>query len=34
VAGAFLGILVAFLALQIYLPLFHWVFKLIGFSLW
>jgi membrane-associated phospholipid phosphatase len=34
VAGALLGILIAFIVLQIYLPLFTWVFKLIGFSLW
>ena len=34
VAGALLGILIAFIALQIYLPLFSWIFKLIGFSLW
>ena len=34
VAGALLGILIAFSALQIYLPLFSGIFKLIGFSLW
>ena len=34
VAGAVLGILIAFIALQVYLPLFSWIFKLIGFSLW
>ena len=28
------GILIAFIALQIYLPLFNWAFKLLGFSLW
>ena len=33
-AGTLLGILVALIALQVYLPLFHWVFKLLGFSLW
>jgi membrane-associated phospholipid phosphatase len=34
VAGTLLGILVALICLQIYLPLFNWVFKLLGFSLW
>jgi undecaprenyl-diphosphatase len=34
VAGTLLGILVAVIGLQIYLPLFHWVFQLLGFSLW
>jgi undecaprenyl-diphosphatase len=34
VAGAFFGILIAFIALQIYVPLFNWAFKLLGFSLW
>ena len=34
VAGALFGILIAFIVLQIYLPLFHWVFKLVSFSLW
>lgn len=34
VAGALFGILIAFIALQIYFPLFTWIFKLIGFSLW
>ncbi len=34
VAGTLLGILVAFIGLQIYQPLFAWVFKLIGFGLW
>jgi undecaprenyl-diphosphatase len=33
-AGAILGIVVALISLQIYLPLFHWAFKLLGFSLW
>jgi undecaprenyl-diphosphatase len=34
VAGALLGIIVALIFLQIYLPLFTWAFKLLGFSLW
>lgn len=34
VAGALFGILIALISLQIYLPLFTWVFKLLGFSLW
>ena len=34
VAGMLLGILVALIGLQVYLPLFNWAFKLIGFSLW
>jgi membrane-associated phospholipid phosphatase len=34
VAGTLLGILVALIGLQIYTPLFHWVFQLLGFSLW
>jgi len=34
VAGMLLGILVALIGLQIYLPLFNWAFKLLGFSLW
>jgi undecaprenyl-diphosphatase len=33
-AGAILGIVVGLISLQIYLPLFHWAFKLLGFSLW
>ena len=33
-AGALLGIIVALIVLQIYLPLFTWAFKLLGFSLW
>jgi undecaprenyl-diphosphatase len=33
-AGALLGILVALIGLQFYLPLFNWAFKLFGFSLW
>ena len=34
VAGMLLGILVALIGLQLYLPLFNWAFKLLGFSLW
>jgi membrane-associated phospholipid phosphatase len=34
VAGMLLGILVALIGLQFYLPLFNWAFKLLGFSLW
>jgi membrane-associated phospholipid phosphatase len=34
VAGMLLGILVALIGLQVYLPLFNWAFKLLGFSLW
>lgn len=34
VAGTLLGILVALIALQIYLPLFQGAFNLLGFSLW
>jgi membrane-associated phospholipid phosphatase len=34
VAGTLLGILVALIGLQIYMPLFNWAFKLLGFSLW
>jgi undecaprenyl-diphosphatase len=34
VAGALLGILVAWIGLQIYAPLFGWIFRLLGFSLW
>ena len=34
VAGTLLGIVVALLVLQIYLPLFDWAFRLLGFSLW
>jgi membrane-associated phospholipid phosphatase len=33
-AGAVFGILVAWIGLQIYQPLFHWAFQLFGFSLW
>jgi undecaprenyl-diphosphatase len=34
VAGALFGILVALIGLQIYLPVFHWLFNLLRFSLW
>ncbi|HEX2996646.1 MAG TPA: phosphatase PAP2 family protein [Anaerolineales bacterium] len=34
VAGTFLGILVALIGLQIYIPLFDWLFRLLGFALW
>ena len=34
VAGALLGIVVAWIGLQIYPPLFDWVFGLLGFPLW
>ena len=34
VAGALFGIVVALIGLQIYAPIFHWVFNLLGFSLW
>jgi membrane-associated phospholipid phosphatase len=34
VAGALFGIIMALIALQLYLPLFNWAFKLLGFSLW
>jgi undecaprenyl-diphosphatase len=34
VAGAVLGVLVAWIGLQVYPPLLHWLFGLIGFSLW
>jgi membrane-associated phospholipid phosphatase len=33
-AGAVLGILIALIGLQIYEPIFRWVFTLIGFPLW
>ncbi len=33
-AGAVVGIVIALIGLQIYEPLFHWVFNLIGFPLW
>jgi undecaprenyl-diphosphatase len=34
VAGTILGILVAWIGLQLYAPLFTWLFRLLGFSLW
>ena len=34
VAGAVVGIVIALIGLQIYEPLFQWVFNLIGFPLW
>jgi len=34
VAGTLLGIVIALIALQTYLPLFNWAFNLLGFSLW
>ena len=34
VAGAIVGIVIALIGLQIYEPLFRWVFNLIGFPLW
>ena len=34
VAGALLGIVVALIGLQLYPPLFNWIFGLLGFSLW
>lgn len=34
VAGALLGIVVAIIGLQIYLPLFDWLFRLVGLRLW
>jgi len=34
VAGAVFGILVGLIGLQIYEPLFRWIFNLIGFPLW
>jgi undecaprenyl-diphosphatase len=33
-AGAVFGIFVAWVWLQVYPPLLHWIFGLIGFSLW
>ncbi len=33
-AGAALGIMIALVGLQIYEPLFQWVFNLMGFPLW
>jgi undecaprenyl-diphosphatase len=34
VAGALLGVVVALIGLQMYKPIFLWVFSLLGFSLW
>ncbi len=34
VAGALFGIIIALIGLQIYPPLLHWIFGLLGFSLW
>jgi undecaprenyl-diphosphatase len=34
VAGAAFGIVIALIGLQIYQPLFEWVFRLLGFPLW
>ena len=34
VAGALLGIVVALIGLQVYPPLFNWIFGLLGFSFW
>ena len=34
VAGAVFGIVIALIGLQIQVPLFQWIFSLIGFSLW
>ncbi len=34
VAGALFGILIALIALQLYMPLFAWIFRLLGFALW
>jgi membrane-associated phospholipid phosphatase len=34
VAGAVFGIVVAWIGLQIYPPLFDWMFRLLGFTLW
>lgn len=34
VAGALFGILVAWIGLQFYAPLFVWIFRLLGFALW
>jgi len=33
-AGAVVGVMIALIGLQIYDPLFHWVFSLMGFSFW
>jgi undecaprenyl-diphosphatase len=34
IVGAVLGIVIALIILQIQVPLFQWIFSLIGFSLW
>ncbi|HSL43321.1 MAG TPA: phosphatase PAP2 family protein [Anaerolineales bacterium] len=34
VAGALFGIVVALIGLQVYLPLFDWLFRLVGLRLW
>ena len=34
VAGALFGMVVALIGLQVYPPLFNWIFGLLGFSLW
>jgi len=34
IAGAVFGVVIGWISLQAYEPLFHWVFNLIGFSLW
>ncbi|HEX9331069.1 MAG TPA: phosphatase PAP2 family protein [Anaerolineales bacterium] len=34
VAGALFGILIALIGLQLYPPLFDWIFRLFGFALW
>jgi undecaprenyl-diphosphatase len=34
VAGAFFGIIIALIGLQVYPPLFNWMFGVLGFSLW
>jgi undecaprenyl-diphosphatase len=34
VAGAFFGIIIALIGLQVYPPLFNWIFTALGISLW
>jgi len=34
VAGAAFGVVVAVVGLQVYEPVFRWVFNIIGFPLW
>lgn len=34
VAGALFGMIVAWIGLQVYPPLFNWIFGVLGFSLW